>query len=171
MSEIPPLKDWQGPLEKRIDTSSLKEDDLLETIRLCELALYDLEPAYIFVRDQRSIVTEWLTELRRWYLIRSKKEAPILSAEELQSEEILDSPQRRKAEVRRAALELAGPNEEVTDQAVLDELKARGKRFVADNPTATVSTILVGFKAEFEKVEGVRGRFRRKNKEVQEVFL
>ena len=164
MSEIPLLKDWQWSLGRQIDNHRLNEDDLLSIIRLCEETLYEIEPPYIFVRDQRSVVQDWLNEFRRFYLTRFRKEAPVLSMEELQSEEVLDSPQRRKAEVRRVALDLAGPNQEVTDQAVLDELKAAGKRFIAENPTATISTILVGFKAEFEKVEGVRGRFRRKIK-------
>ena len=173
MREAPLLKDWQGLLEKQIDTLGLrlKENELLQTIRLCEETIYEMEPAYIFVRDQRSTVQDWLSEFRRLYNVRFRKEAPVLSAQELQSEEILDSPQRRKTEVRKVALELGSPGEEITDQTLLDALIARGKRFIAENPRATISTILVGFKEEFEKVEGKRGTFRRKIKEVQETFL
>lgn len=161
MSELPKLKDWQGPLAQAIDRLRLKEDDLLAVIRLCQEALYDIELAYIYVRDQRSTITDWLNEVGRLYLIRFKKEVPILTKEQLQSEEILDSPQRRKTEVRKVALELGGPGMEVTDQLVLDTLMARGKRFIAHNPKATISTILVGFKSHFEKVEGKRGTFKR----------
>lgn len=162
MSEIPPLKDWQRKLEGEINNSNQGEVGILSIIRLCEQTYYAMEPAYIYVRDQRETVNQWLDEYRRLYFIRFKKNAPVLDRKESLSEEVLDSPTRRRTEVRSVVLELAAPGEEITDQAVLDELRMKGKRFIANNPKATVSTILFGFKSEFEKVEGKRGTFRRR---------
>jgi hypothetical protein len=49
----------------------------------------------------------------------------------------------------------------VSDEAVLEELKRRGMKIDASNPTATISTVLHGFKPQFEKVQGKRGVFTR----------
>jgi len=169
MSRAPQLKDWREVLERQIDNFSQRETELLALIRLCEETLYDMEPAYIYVRDQRGVIQDWREGYRRLYITRFGKEPPILSREELQSEEVLDSTERRKTEVRRMALELTGnPGEEITDQAVLDALTASGRRFIAENPKATVSTILNGFKSKFEKVEGTRGVFKRRASEEQD---
>ena len=75
---------------------------------------------------------------------------------------ILDTPEHRKQAIRDVALSLTKPGDDVSDEAVLEELKRRGMRIEAANPTAAISTILNGFKPEFEKVQGKRGIFKRK---------
>jgi len=158
------LKDWRENLEHRIDNFRQNEEELLKVIQLCQGTLFEMEPTYIFVRDQRSAIEEWLNEFRRLYVTRFRHDPQDLTRKELQwSEEILDTPQRRKSEVRKIALELGqSAGNDVTDQMVLDELMSRGRRFVAENPKATISTILGGFKEKFTKVEGKRGVFRKR---------
>ena len=162
MSQPPQLQNWQMNLEHQIDQFDQTKVGLQSIIRLCEVAIYAMEPAYVYIRDQRSTVQEWLTEYRRLHVIRFRKEAPVLNIDEIQSEQVLDSPRLRKTQVRNMALELGASREEITDELVLDALRARGKRFIAKNPKAVVSTILSGFKLEFEKVEGKRGTFKRR---------
>ena len=62
---------------------------------------------------------------------------------------------------RLSALSMTEPGDDVSDEAVLEELKRRGMKIDAANPTATISTILHGFKSQFEKVQGTRGVFKR----------
>jgi len=59
------------------------------------------------------------------------------------------------------ALSITKLGDNVSDEAVLEELKHRGIKIDAANPTAVISTILHGFKPQFEKVQGKRGIFRR----------
>lgn len=162
MPDIPQVKDWASQLQREIDKLPINEDGLMKAIQRCEETAFELEPAYRYIRDQRDEVADLEQGLRRLYLTRYRKEVPARSRDELQSEEILDSPERRKNEVRRVAVELAPPGQEITDEQIFEELTARGKRFIAENPKATISTILVGFKSEFEKVEGARGAFKRR---------
>lgn len=162
MTDIPQTRDWVAPIRRRIDNFILKEDEHLKFIRLCEETGSEIEAVYSFVRDQREIVAQLLNEYRRIYFTLYNKDAPTHTREELQSsEEILDSPERRKNEVRMLSVELAAPGQEITDEQVLDALKDSGKRLIADNPRATISTILWGFKSEFEKVPKKRSTFRR----------
>ncbi len=159
---VPPLKHWQTSLETQINSMGQSEIELLAIISLCEETLREIEPSYVFIRDQRQSTQELVNQFRRLYLTRFKKEAPVVPAEALLDEMVLDSPESRKVAVIKAALDLADPGEEISDQDVLNMLKAEGKRFVADKPTSVVSTILNGFKSEFEKVEGKRGVFKRR---------
>jgi hypothetical protein len=74
---------------------------------------------------------------------------------------LLDTPERRKQAIREVALSITKPGDDVSDEAVLEELRRRWMRINAPNPTAIISTILRGFKPQFEKVLGKRGVFRR----------
>ena len=93
----------------------------------------------------------------------SRHTAPARPKEELEGEMLLDSPEARREAVRKVALYLTEPGDEVTDRQIVEAFKNDGKRLVADNPAATVSTILNGFKSEFEKVAGRRSVFRRRS--------
>ena len=63
--------------------------------------------------------------------------------------------------VRDVALSMTKVGDTVSYEGILEELKRRGMKLVANNPNATISTILNGFKPEFSKVEGKRGTFQR----------
>jgi len=60
------------------------------------------------------------------------------------------------------ALSITNPGDDISDEAVLEELQRRGMKIDGFNPTAIISTILNGFKPQFEKIEGKRGVFRRR---------
>jgi hypothetical protein len=59
-------------------------------------------------------------------------------------------------------LSVTEPGGEVMDEVILEELRRRGLRIDMPNPTAAISTILNGFKPQFEKVQGKRGIFKRR---------
>jgi hypothetical protein len=85
---------------------------------------------------------------------------------QLERQEVLpDTPESRRRMVRDVALSLTKPGEMIKDKAIVEEIKRQGLKLSAKNPTAMVSTILNGFRVEFEKVEGKRGVFRRKSEE------
>ena len=75
---------------------------------------------------------------------------------------LYDTPERRKQTVQEVALAITKPGDNVSDKAIREELKRRGMKLIAGNPTATISTILHGFKSQFTKVEGKRGVFKRR---------
>jgi hypothetical protein len=95
------------------------------------------------------------------YFTMFGKQPPPRPTEVQVKEVLLNTPQDRKHAIREAALAITKPGGEVSDEAVLDELKIRGMKVVANNPTAAISTILNGFKSQFKKVEGKRGVFTR----------
>ena len=82
------------------------------------------------------------------------EEAPII-------EVLLDTPEPRKQAIREVALSITNPGDDVSDETVLEELKRRGMKIDTANPTATISTILNGFKPQFKKIQDKRGVFRR----------
>jgi hypothetical protein len=77
------------------------------------------------------------------------------------AEVLLDTPEPRKQAIRDVALSITNPGDDVCDEAVFEELKRRGMKIDTANPTATISTILNGFKPQFKKVQGKRGVFSR----------
>lgn len=159
MEEIE-LKDWFGVLGTQLDGLYWTKEGMLQGIHLCEETLAEIVSAYAFILDQKLRMEGLLKSYRALYKTMHGSEAPRFTREGLESEEVLDSPESRVEEVRMVALELAEhPGQEVTDQAVLDALLVKGKKFIATNPRATVSTILYGFKTDFVKVK--RSTFKR----------
>jgi len=96
------------------------------------------------------------------YFTRFNKQPPPRPTETPVKEVLLDSPELRKQAIRQVALSLTEPGNDVSDEAILEELKRRGMKIDLANPTATISTVLRGFKPQFEKVEGKRGIFIRR---------
>ena len=95
------------------------------------------------------------------YFTRFNKQPPPRPSETPIPELLLDTPDIRKQIIREVALSITKPGNEVSDEAVLAELKQLGKKLDLVNPTATISTILRGFRPQFEKVQSKRGVFRR----------
>ena len=95
------------------------------------------------------------------YFTRFNKQPPSHPTETPIAEILLDTPEIRKQTIREVALSITEPGNEVCDEAVMEELKRLGKKIDLINPTATISTVLRGFRPQFEKVQGKRGVFRR----------
>ena len=95
------------------------------------------------------------------YLTRFNKQPQPRPTKTPIPEVLLDTPEIRKQTIREVALSITKPGNELSDEAVLGELKRRGMKIDLVNPTATISTILRGFRPQFEKVQGKRGVFRR----------
>lgn len=161
MIELPKLKDWKTSIEDQLKGIGYSEEELLRIVYLCEDYIAEMTPALKWVNIQNSFLQQILGNFRNQYTIRFGKDVPPRPKEALVSEVLLDDPNSRKRVVREVALAIAKPGDEVSDETVLEELKCRGMRLVADNPTATISTILNGFKTEFEKVKEKRGVFKR----------
>ncbi len=161
MADTSALKDWRVLLEKRLNKATYTEEDILEILNLCQGFLLEIQPISQWLGQQFSFVTQMQRIFNEMYITRFEKQPPPRSTEMPVKEVLLDSPELRKQAIRQAALSLTKPGNEVSDEAILEELKRRGMKLAANNPTATISTVLRGFKPEFEKVEGKRGVFRR----------
>jgi hypothetical protein len=161
MAKLPVLRDWKGLVEDQMKTAGYKEDDILKMAYACEDYIAEIQPTIKWVNVQNNFLQQILGNFRGQYALRFGKEIPPRPTEMLVSEVLLDTPERRKQAVREVALAMTNPGDNISDEAILEELKHRGMKLLADNPTATISTILHGFKSQFSKIEGKRGVFER----------
>jgi hypothetical protein len=161
MEKIPELKDWRGLLEKRLNKVTYTEEDILEVLYLCQDYLVEIQPAGQWVGQQQGFINQMQRIFNDMYFTRFNKQPPPRPSETPIPEVLLDTPEIRKQIIREVALSITKPGNEVSDEAVLAELKQLGKKLDLVNPTATISTILRGFRPQFEKVQGKRGVFRR----------
>jgi hypothetical protein len=162
MPKPPNLKDWKGELESLLETVSLRKPDMVRVMHFAEALMEDMQPASNWLQDHRRWVSDLLANYQAMYRGRFHEEPPLRPKEERTGEILLDTPESRRQVIRGVALAISKPGEFITDEQVLEALKAQGKRLLADNPTATISTILNGYKSHFEKVEDKRGTFRRR---------
>jgi len=161
MEKIPELKDWKGLLEKRLNKVTYTEEDISEVLYLCQDYLVEIQPAGQWVGQQQGFINQMQRIFNDMYFTRFNKQPPPRPSETPIPEVLLDTPEIRKQIIREVALSITKPGNEVSDEAVLAELKQLGKKLDLVNPTATISTILRGFRPQFEKVQGKRGVFRR----------
>jgi hypothetical protein len=161
MAKPPVLKDWKGSLENQLESACHRKEDLQKIIYLCQDYFDEMRPAAIWISEHERFVERITAQFREMYMTLFGQEPPPRAKEMTVSEVLLNTPERRKQTVREVALAITKPGDNVSDEAVLEELKRRGMKLVADNPTATISTILHGFKPQFEKVKDKRGVFRR----------
>ena len=161
MEKIPELEDWRGLLEKRLNKVTYTEEDILEVLYLCQDCLVEIQPAGQWVGQQQGFINQMQRIFNDMYFTRFNKQPPPRPSETPIPEVLLDTPEIRKQIIREVALSITKPGNEVSDEAVLAELKQLGKKLDLVNPTATISTILRGFRPQFEKVQGKRGVFRR----------
>jgi len=161
MEKIPELKDWRSLLEKRLNKVTYTEEDILEVLYLCQDYLVEIQPAGQWVGQQHGFINQMQRIFNDMYFTRFNKQPPPHPSETPIPEVLLDTPEIRKQIIREVALSITKPENEVSDEAVLAELKQLGKKLDLVNPTATISTILRGFRPQFEKVQGKRGVFRR----------
>ena len=161
MAKTPALEDWRGLLEKRLNKATYTEEDILEILYLCQDYLVEIQPAGQWLGQQQGFVTQMQRIFNDMYFTRFNKQPPPRPRETPIPEVLLDTPEIRKQTIREVALSITKLGNEVSDEAVLEELKRLGKKIDLVNPTATISTILRGFRPQFEKVQGKRGVFRR----------
>ena len=161
MTGTPALKDWRGLLEKRLNKATYTEEDILEILYLIQDYLVEIQPAGQWLGQQQAYISQMQRVFNEMYSTRFNKQPPPRPTETPIPEVPLDTPEIRKQKIREVALSITKPGNEVSDEAVLEELKRLGKKIDLVNPTATISTILRGFRPQFEKVQGKRGVFRR----------
>ena len=161
MAETPALRDWRGLLEKRLNKATYTEEDILEILYLCQDYLVKLQPVGQWLGQQQGFLNQMQRIFNEMYFTRFSRQPPPRPTETPMPEVILDTPEIRKQKIREVALSITQTGDEVSDEAVLEELKRRGMKIHLVNPTATISTVLRGFKPQFEKVQGKRGIFRR----------
>jgi hypothetical protein len=162
MVELPMLKDWKGLLEKQISSVGHGEEDLLKVIRLGEDFSDETRLVGQWFNQQAGYVNMIVSQFSQMYAVRFNKQVPPRLPKESTNEILLDTPEHRKKIVREVALAMTKPGDSTSDEAILEELRRRGMKLVASNPTATIATILHGFKPQFEKVKGKRGVFTRR---------
>jgi hypothetical protein len=161
MAEPPVLKNWKMLVEEQLEKTGHNEVDILKTIHACQDYLGEIQPIARWIGQQQSFVTQIHRIFSDMYFTMFDKQPPPRPKEAPITEILLDTPERRKQAIREVALSITKPRDEVSDEAILEELKHRAMKIDAYNPTATISTIMLGFKPQFEKVQGKRGVFRR----------
>lgn len=157
----PALHRWRDQVEDKIKQGEHEKKDVLEIIWLAQKLLREMEPASRWVSDQYQYLNAIASEYMRIYGIRFGEQPPPQPQKEAVPEILLNIPERRKQVIRDIALSMTKVGDSVSYEGILEELKRRGMKLVANNPNATISTILNGFKAQFSKVEGKRGTFQR----------
>ncbi len=162
MSQPPVLSDWKGLLERQINSIGHGEEDLLQVIRLGEDFLDQIRLVSQWFNQQAAYVNMIVSQFSQMYVGRFNKQVPPRPQKEVINEILLDTPEQRKKMVREVALATTKPGDSTSDEAILEELKRRGIKLVANNPNATIATILRGFKPHFEKVKDKRGVFTRR---------
>jgi len=162
MAEIPVLKNWKTLVEDHLNKAAYAEADILKIIYMCQDYLGEIQPIGQWIGQQEGFVRQMHHIFGDMYFTMFGKQPPPRPAETPIPEILLDTPERRKQAIREMALSITKLGNEVSDEVVLEELKRRGMKMNLVNPTATISTILGGFKPQFEKVQGRRGIFRRK---------
>ena len=160
MSQLPTLKDWRSLLEEEVRNKSFDEVDILKIIHVCQDYIEEMQPISQWIGTQQSYVAQMQRTFMQVYTNMFDK-APPPRTPAAPVIEVLNTTERRKQIVREVALAMTKPGDEVTDEVLLEQLSRRGMRIDTPNPTATISTILNGFKSQFKKVEGKRGVFKR----------
>jgi len=161
MAEQPVSKDWKALLEKQLKTKGYGEKDILGIVHMCQGFTEEIRPVSQWVGQQDAFVTQIYRVFSEMYLTRFGEQPPPRLKEVSIAEVLLDTPERRKQAIREVALSITKPGDDVSDEAVFEELRHRGMKINTYNPTATISTILCGFKPQFEKIQRKRGVFRR----------
>ena len=162
MTQVPILKDWKSLVEGKLKKTGHTEADMLEVLYLCEDYLREIQPIAMWIGQQQGFVTHITRIFTDMYFTMFNKQPPPCPTEAPIVEILLDTRERRKQTVRDVALSITKPGESVSDEAIFEELKQRAIRLDTSNPTATIATILKGFKHQFEKVPGKRGIFKRR---------
>jgi hypothetical protein len=162
MPGIPELNDWQSMLERKLQKASYTENEILEIIHLCQEFLIEIQPASLWLGQQNGFVNQMQRIFTEMYFTRFNKQPPPRPMEAPVNEIVLNTTELRKQAIRDVALSLTEPGDDISDEAILKELERRGMRMDLINPTATISTILRGFKPHFEKVAGKRGLYTRR---------
>ena len=161
MTEPPVLKDWKTLVEKQLNKATYAEADILKIMYMCQDYVGEIQPIGQWLGQQEGFVRQMYRIFSEMYSTMYGKQPPPRPTESPITEVHLDTPEDRKQAIRDVALSITKPGDNVSDEAVLEELEHRGMKIDTGNPTATISTILHGFKPQFEKVQGKRGVFRR----------
>ena len=160
MAQLPVLKDWRSLLEKQLSKAAYTEADILGLLHTCQDYVGEIQPISQWIGGQLGFISQMAANFSNVYVTMYDKQPPPRPTEEPIKEVLLDTPEARKRAIREAALAIAQPGGEVSDESVLGELQRRSFKIIATNPTAAISTVLVGFKTDFDKVQGKRGIFR-----------
>jgi hypothetical protein len=162
MAEIQELRDWRDVLEKRLKKADYSEKELLEIIYQCQDFMAEIQPISIWIGQQQGFIAQMQRIFNEMYLARfGRQPLPRPTVTPLR-EVLLENTERRKEAIRQVALAITEPGKEVSDEIILEELKRRGMIMKLPNPTAAISTVLRGFKPQFEKIEGKRGVYIRR---------
>ncbi len=161
MANTPALKNWRKLVDDQLNKASHSKEDILSIIYLCQDCIGEIQPVFAWVREQNSFVGDMLRQFGETYFTRFGDQPPPPPKDTTTTEVLLDTPESRKQAIREVALSITKPGDEVSDRMVLEELKHRAMKVDANNPTATISTILHGFKSQFSKVKDKRGVFKR----------
>jgi len=161
MSELPVLKDWRVIIEKQLGKAAYTEKDIINILYMCQDYLGEIQPINQWIGQQQGFVNQMQRIFSEMYVAMFGKQPPPRPTEAPIPEVLLGTPEDRKRAIREVALSITKLGDDVSDEVVFEELMRRGMKIETANPTATISTVLNGFKPQFEKLQGKRGVFRR----------
>ena len=161
MAEPPVLKEWKTLVEARLETTDYSQKGIVEIVHTCQDYLGEIQPIGQWVGQHEAFIRQMNRIFTEMYVTMFGEQPPPRPEDATIAEVLLDTPEPRKQAIREVALSITNPGDDVSDETVLEELKRRGMKIDTTNPTATISTILNGFKPQFEKIQDKRGIFRR----------
>ena len=161
MKEPPVLKDWKALVEDQLKTTDYDQKNIVKIVHMCQDYIGEIQPIGQWVGQQEGFIKQMNRIFTEMYANMFGEQPPPRPDEATIIEVLLDTPEPRKQAIREVALSITNPGDDVSDETVLEELKRRGMKIDTANPTAIISTILNGFKSQFEKIQGKRGIFRR----------
>ena len=158
------LPDWATEVEKHLETTGNTKNDLQHLNYYVQDVAAEIEQLYQYIREQRDRVQDLRRSVEQIYKLRFQEDPPQQPERETPELIMLDTPEERSEAIKEAALALADPGSDISTETVLTHLADKGIRIVAQNPQATVASVLYQFDSEFEKVQGRRSVFKRRIK-------
>jgi uncharacterized protein Smg (DUF494 family) len=162
--EIPRLDNWKEKLQNDLESIGNKREDIQRILDICDQYDHEIKNAFQWFSDQSSFIQQIKMQYFNLYQIRFNNPPEQEKIEAKTNKIILRTKKERSEMVKKIAMELASPGNEINCKQIYDELARRNIGLDAEKPTAVISTIMWGYKEEFEQVKakGKKGIFKRK---------
>ena len=166
--EIPKLDNWKEKLQTDLECIGNRKEDIQKIIQICMDYENQIDDASRWFGGQVNFVQQIKNQYWNLYQLRFNESPEVKKVEVKPNKIILHTKQERSIEVKKVAMELTRPGDEISSKVINDGLSNKGMELDADKPMAVISTIMWGYKEEFEQVKtkGKKGIFKRKQPNV-----
>jgi uncharacterized protein with gpF-like domain len=162
--EIPKLDNWKEKLQIDLESIGNKREDVQKIIEICDRYDHEIKEVFQWFSDQSDFVQQIKIQYFNLYQIRFNNPPQSEKTENKTNKIILHTKQEKRGEVRKIAIELTKSGEQISSKVIYDSLLNKGMDLDSEKPIAVISTIMWGYKEEFEqiKTKGKKGIFKRK---------